>query len=549
MNEPPVQVPFRIPATNLTGSLFIFDGRHTKQIPYSQLIEDIQNARARLEKAGLKPNCCVGIMGENCYEWIVYDLAVMSMGCLLVCFPTDEFSEKNVEDLANNYDLSLLLLTKKMAKNYNLPWIVTINDGSSTVPCIRPVAVDKEDGLLHRVRKTDVCSIIFSSGTSGQLKCLLLSRKGIEVPIDAFANDWKLNQKDGVLVALPLSVFQQRLMVYACLRQDSNILFTDSANLFRSFKILEPSVILGPPALFESIERKFIALPALKRNLMQIASSLFNLIPLKALRQRSRQLLFKKFAKSLGGKVRILLTGSAPSKLSTLRFFKAMGLSLFQAYGLAEVGFIAWNLPARNRFLSVGQPIIPNSVKIADDGEIIVSIETPQAAGYFGMNSEEQERTFLPNGDVATGDVGRFDKNGYLYITGRKKNIILLQSGEKIHPETLEQSLGMPYGVDRIVVIGGGDWSGLAAVVAINPECNSNEESSLRKEIQSSIDVLNLRIKPSSHIVRLFITRIAFVPSTGFVTRNLKVDREAVRRYFEKEFTLTGNQANGRESQ
>src|SRR5579872_2570993 len=256
-------VPFALPRKGLSRGISIFDGRAVTRIAFAQLLNDVCLARSRLERAGLKLGACVGLLGENCYEWIVYDLAVLSLGCIVVSFPIDEFAAKSAEELATAYDLSLLLMTRKAGMRPDLSWAITINEAGSSPAAVRPDA--SKQGLLQRLRGTDACSVIFSSGTSGQLKALLLSRAGVDATIDAFANDWQMTPDDGILVALPLSVFQQRLMVYAALRKDTEILLTDSANLFRSFKVLRPTIVLGPPALFEAIENRFHALPPLRR--------------------------------------------------------------------------------------------------------------------------------------------------------------------------------------------------------------------------------------------------------------------------------------------
>jgi long-chain acyl-CoA synthetase len=534
--------PFTVSSRELTGGICIFDGRTVARIPFLQLHEDILQARRRLEGAGIEQGMCVGIVGENCYEWIVYDLALCSLDVIPVCFPKDEFSARSAEELADEFDLSLLLVTKKGRYRTDLPWIIAMDVPTmNTAAAVRRNAC--EGKLLRRIRGTDVCTVIFSSGTSGQLKTLLLSRAGVDVTIDALANDWELGRADGILVALPLSIFQQRLMVYAALRKDTHILLTDPANLFRGFKALRPTVVLGPPALFETIENRFHSLPPVRRQFARFGSGALAVVPGRRWKQSLRRRLFHSTHEALGGRVRILLTGSAPSKLSTLRFFQSAGLSLFQAYGLAEIGFIAWNRPGRNRFLSVGRPLIPGSVTLAEDGEIIVSVSHPQAIGYLGVDRTEEARTFLPDGGIATGDIGRFDRAGFLYITGRKKSVILLQSGEKISPESLELQLGTPAGVNRVVVIGG-DMAGLGAIVAVDPDCAAEEEARIRSAVWAAIERVNGQVKHSSHIVRFLITRVPFDVGTGLVTRNLKVDRAAVQRRFAAELGEHGLSAN-----
>lgn len=499
------RVPFSIPPERLRSGITLFDGRTTTRVPFAQLREDVLRARERLRGLGLEPGACVGLLGENCYAWVVYDLAVLSLECIVVAFP-EAMGTTSAEALADAHELSLLLVTRGAKREPELAWVIAIDEDAA--PGARVRAPGEERGLRRRLRGTDACTVIFSSGTSGQLKALLLSGAGVDVTIDVLARDWQLGPDDGILVALPLSIFQQRLMVYAALRSDTEILLTDSRNLFRSFKALRPTFVLGPPALFETLENRFHAGPA-------------------DLRAAVRE--------AFGGRVRALLTGSAPSKPSTLALFEAAELPLYQAYGLAEVGFIAWNRPGQDRALSVGRPITPGSVSIADDGEIILRVPHPQALGYFGVDPAEEAQTFLPDGRIATGDLGYIDDDGYLFLTGRKKNLILLQSGEKIHPESLERELATPVGVERVVVIGGGELPWLVAIVAIEPDTSEAEEARIRAELQAAIDALHQRVEGAPRIERFLVTRTAFRPETGLVTRNLKLDRRAIQRHFEPE--------------
>lgn len=531
-------VPFVVPKEKLTGHLHIFDGRKMLKITYAQLIKDVEKVKSEFENLGLKPKDCVGIRGENCYEWIVYDIAVTALGCVLVCFSEDDFDDQEVEKLAAHYELSLLLVTKKYYQEdwQALSWITKINEADASEIHLR--STTEHGALKKKISETDTFSLVFSSGTSGELKCLLLSKKGVQAPINQFANDWELTKGDGVLVALPMSIFQQRLMVYACLRKDANILLTSPIHLFRSIKRLKPSIILGPPALFETVEQRFQGRSSLKRFTTNTLGFLYNLIPFTQLRIKLLNKVYHKFYNALGGNIRVLLTGSAPSKLSTLKFYKSVRLPIYQAYGMAEIGFIAWNLPSSNKMMSVGKPIISNSVKLSKEQEIIVSVEKPQCNGYYGIDQEKQNKIFLSNGDVATGDLGRIDKDGFLFITGRKKNIILLSSGIKVNPETVEKHFEQTEGIDRIVAIGG-DWVvGIALIISIKPDTSTTEEERIKTEIHKLRETYNKNLKSGEQVYHVIFTRVEFTTENGLVTRNLKTDRNATMKYFEKDFTV-----------
>jgi long-chain acyl-CoA synthetase len=524
-------IPFAAPGEELRGKFSIFALRVVRNVPHAALVRDVRQAQQRLARAGVTARDRVGLIGENCYQWIVFDLALQSLDCHPVCFPVDEFATVAWDTLADTYGLSLLLVTKRFSGRARPPWVLAVDEEET-----EPAAVRKtDDGLLARIaRTTDLCTIVFSSGTSGKLKALLLSRSGVDSVVDALVHEWAISPSDGVLVALPLSIFQQRILTYAALRADADVHFTDPANLFHSFKALRPTFVLAPPALFETIENR-LGEDMRASRWRWLASRALGLVPFRTTRERWRQQLFPAMQESFGGRIRALLTGSAPSKVSTLEMFEAAGLPLYQAYGLAEAGFVAWNRPGVNKPMTVGRPVAGASISIADDGEIIVAMRHRQAIGYFEVEPAEEAAVFLPDGRVATGDLGAIDRDGYLSILGRKKNLILRQSGEKISVETIEARLAAVPGVKQAVVIGGSDVAWLAAIVGIDPACEPADEARARRAVDAAIDDHNQSAKANARIDKVLMIRISFSPENGLATRNMKPDRNAIRRRFESE--------------
>jgi len=182
--------------------------------------------------------------------------------------------------------------------------------------------------------------------------------------------------------------------------------------------------------------------------------------------------------------------------------------------------------------MTVGRPVAGTSVTIAADGEILIDMPHRQAIGYFGVDQAEEAAVFLPNGRIATGDLGAFDRDGYLSITGRKKNLILRQSGEKVSVEAVEAKLAAVPGAERAVVIGGGDLPWLGAIVGIDPTCDAAAEARVRHSVEATIEAYNRNAKANARIDRTLVTRVPFTAESGLLTRNLKLDRTAIHRRF-----------------
>lgn len=514
------------------GISYYRQGRSIRKA-YAEVSEDVRVAVGTLRGWGVEPRMRVGLLAENSYQWIVYDLALLELNCLSVSFPPEEFAATSLEDLGEKYALHLLLISKKERRRRltALAWVATIDDEGNRNAHVRRFDERAGDGNRDVFSlDADVLTLAFSSGTSGMLKCLLISRRGTERWLSAFGEHFSFRPDDSMLVVLPLSNYQQRLMVYTAIYYGFNLLLTDPAGLFRALKEMRPTILIGPPMFYEMAENRFHSLPALKRKLISAAGRAIHYGTVEPIRGKLKRKLFAPFYEAFGGNVRLMLTGMAPSRRSTLELFGLIGLPLYQVYGLTETCLIAWNLHGANRIGSVGKPVFANTVTLAADQEIIVEDDTPLSVGYLYCDEEEERRTYCGDKRIATGDIGRFDKDGYLYIVGRKKQTIITQGGYKVQPEVLEQAIERAPEVSRAVVFGGGELSGLVALVSLRQE----DDAEVEKRVQSIVDKLNGEVPTASQIGRVVFTTTQFRADNGFLTRNLKIDRRAVYEAFRK---------------
>jgi long-subunit acyl-CoA synthetase (AMP-forming) len=232
-----------------------------------------------------------------------------------------------------------------------------------------------------------------------------------------------------------------------------------------------------------------------------------------------------------------MLTGSAPVPPRTVRLFQQLGAPLHEVYGSTEIGWICFNLPQRHRIASAGRPVDRISVEIADDGEVIVRTDHPQCLGYIFEGEETQESVFLPEGAVATGDLGRFDRAGFLRLVGRKKNVIVTRSGVKINPEELETAVEKGCRVTKAMVASPGEEGLLTCVVWLD-DWQSAERTA---EVESFVDEAN-RKRGTAHRISEVVFRpdAELTVESGLLTRNFKVDRGAVMRKIFDESTRAG---------
>jgi acyl transferase domain-containing protein/long-subunit acyl-CoA synthetase (AMP-forming) len=494
---------------------------------YPEVFEDVRQTVAQLQNWGIEAGMRVGILATNSYEWVIHDIALIQLKCTSVVFP-DEFGVHTSEELIDKYRLALLLLSRRdnwSATAFRTSTAYLEGENPSAIEIRRPTSASKDEEPIF--------SLTFSSGTAGRIKCLVTNQRGAEETINNFYNLFDFRSEDSFLVFLPLSSFQQRLMVYAGFYFGFNLLVVNPTWALKAFKELKPTLVLAPPLLYESIHTQFKNavrnLGFAKRAMLGALGGVGTVISPPPLRKRLLKICYGKIYESLGGRIRIMWTGMAPIKRSTLDFFANLRLPLFEAYGLTECGAITTNTPSHNRRGSVGRPVVEGTVFLADDGEIMVRQQHLQTTGYLDCDENELAATYVGPNLVATGDIGRFDNDGYLYLIGRKKEIIITTQGFKTHPETLEALIDRCPEIERSVVFGNG-MPYLVALISIQEPRSNRVEAIIKRHIGQ----VNAELTPVGRIAKFVITTDQFTRDNGFLTRNLKLDRRAILRHFEQ---------------
>jgi long-subunit acyl-CoA synthetase (AMP-forming) len=426
------------------------------------------------------------------------------------------------ETLADQYDLRLLITDQETQLAAGKPWVSDLTSlgraGFSPRPSI---------GVDFGVRD-DLFSLSFSSGTSGAVKCLKFSRSGTSGLLLAFGRDFTFLPSDSMIAFLPLSTIQQRWMFYTSIYYGFNLCLCTATRLFDALKSMRPTIVCSAPLLFETVESHYLLLSPYLRVPLSLLTAIVGALP-SWTRKVILKRLYARIYEVFGGRVRFFLVGSAPSRVSTLRFYESIGLPLYEAWGLTEVGFMTWNIPGRSKIGSVGIPVYDDALSIDDDGEIFIKHDKLPCLGYHGVDSEEAKVTFPRPGLMATGDLGYF-KDGFLYISGRKKDLILTRGGVKIQPAELEAQIkANPY-VEQAVVFGGDEMLALRAVISLRGRAADQEES-----IRVAVDQFNRTAGPSRRIEKLVFTDEKFSRDNYLLNRNLKIDRKMVFNKFKNE--------------
>jgi long-subunit acyl-CoA synthetase (AMP-forming) len=442
-------------------------------------------ARARAEtllSAGVLPGHAIGIQARNGIDWVAWDLAALRVGAFLQAYP-DEKEIGDVGELLRENGLALL-----------------ITDGAEHPSALDVAGAGHGKTVAAGARRHDepnLHSLVYSSGTAGKLKGLKISRTGTEYVIDRFIDAFSATADDAHLIFLPLWNYQQRLSVYCCLWLGATFTLAPYQRVFPAVKAERPAFLIGPPVFYDTIAQLH--------------------------RKTGGGESLRDF---LGGRIRFLITGMAPIRRQTLDAFWAAGVPLLEAYGLTETGMIAWNTPDAHQVGSVGRLIDPQAVRFLSDGELLIRRPAPLSLGYFEADAQTADETFRPDGWIATGDYGTLDADGFLTLLGRKKDVLVLGSGRKVHPAAIESVLADVEGVAEVIVVPA--RQGLGAIVT--PAVAGDEE--LRTALRRRIEEVNHKFDPYERIVATVFSDQGLRADPRFMTKNMKLSRPAAAAFF-----------------
>lgn len=523
-----VERPSGVLQHRVEGGVIVIAENSIREHGIRELARDVNTVVEYLGRGGLGEGDRVGMQGPNSYQWLVLDLALISAGCISICVPPEaaEFDSAPVASVIEALRLRAFFRSPAGKNEPSEPGVVDLSRILEATP--PEIRTRERNEPQPSPTSSDVFTVAFSSGSAGRLKRLPISWSNARRHVEAFGKAFGLNRGDRILVVLPFSSFQQRFLVYCALWHGCKIVLSRPENFLTTLQQGKPTVILGPPSFYEIVEQRFNALPAYRRYGMLWLAKATGMVSAKLQRKWGAKI-FGAFHELYGGQARIMLVGSAPVKRSTLDLFDIGGFPLFQCYGMTEAGWIAWNRPGANKVGTVGQAAFPGTVRIADDGEILVSRFWNHCASYEVFEGEAAESgVFLADDTVATGDSGAFDAEGYLTLSGRKKNLIVTRGGLKVSPEEIEEAISALPAVRHAVVFA---HPGMAFLAAAVWTCGANPDD--KRTAVEALKALNATTLRRTPVLGIVFPRVSLSIESGLLTRNLKIDRTAVRSKFE----------------
>jgi long-chain acyl-CoA synthetase len=541
---------------------------------WAELLSQAQRAARGLVALGVQPGEAVCILGFNRPEWLIMDHAAMMVGAATAGIYWTS-APPEVEYIIRHSRCAVLLLedagqlNKVAPVRGQIPTLKTViaMRGAQLLGAMRWkefMTLGDDAGLqtevdrrLRLLRVTDPGSLIYTSGTTGPPKAVILSHDNLAWTAEAVAKAFGFAQDDRLISYLPLAHVAERLgAIHLPARIGYAIYFARSIEaLLEHMKEVRPTVYFGVPRVWEKLRsglsQKLSATSGIKGKLANRATRIARrwheavfesrrpgfLLDLQM--KLARRLVLSKIHRALGlDQARFLISSAAPISIDNLRFFLGLDMIVREVYGQTEAsGPTTVSLPGSTRIGSVGQPLPGIELRIAEDGEVLVK-GLSVFQGYAGQPDATAEA--LQGGWLHTGDLGRIDADGYLYIIGRKKDLIITSGGENISAANLEADLMSVPLIEHAVVVGDGRHF-LSALVTLEPDAAQafalrhglrrdglERNPRLLATLQAEIDNINTRHARVANIRKFAVIAGGFSIARGELTATLKLRRRAV---------------------
>ena len=532
---------------------------------WRKVADDVRRLASVLVQSGVEPGERVLVSAENRPEWAIADLAIMSIGAIVVPAYTTN-TEDDHHYIMDHSGASVAItsggmLATRIALAANrvssLHSLIVMDDGFTPPDGLRPklqfwnaaitgaTALKDLDERIDIQRPDDVCCFIYTSGTGGRPKGVMLTHRSIQANIKAaieLLEEGNVVQNQRFLSLLPLShsyehtagmhlPFQIMAEVWYCESTDqiANNLVEVSPTLMtavpRLYEVLHDRIMRGVRAKGGVSEKLFMA--AVRLGTKRLAGRhllphefILNLIVDRLVRTKVRM--------RLGGQLQYFISGGAALNPEIGQFFMALGINLLQGYGQTESSpLISANRPGRIKIETVGPAVAGVDLRIANDGEILVRGDLLMK-GYW--RDEAATMAAIRDGWLYTGDLGEVDQDGYISITGRKKDIIVNSGGENIAPGRVEALLTIEPEIEQVMVDGDKrPWLSAVIVPSDDLRAIASSPDALYTMIGEAVDRANSRLSQLERVRRYIIADEPFTTENGLMTATLKVRRHVVR--------------------
>jgi long-chain acyl-CoA synthetase len=551
------------------------------RIPGEAFAERVRAVALGLSSLGVRKGDRVALLSENRPDWSVVDLAILSLGAVNVPIYTTQAPEQ-VRFILEDSGARLLFVSGRKVFRHARPGVEPAASLENVIFFDTDAAAEREGSLtlfeveqrgaeldraspeafgrmLNAVAREDLATIIYTSGTTGEPKGVMLTHGAFASNVLTITGSLPIHSTDVALSVLPLSHIFERVVFYVFCWNGVSVAYAPSFDVVGEYlREVRPTIMTAVPRLFEKVFHKIVKKGTSAGGWR---SSLFNwalgvgqryaelvdkgepVPPLLEIQQEvASRLVFSKWREGVGGRLRFFVSGGAPLSPVLSYAFLGAGVKILQGYGMTETCIVSANRPEDNRVGSVGLPFPGVEVKVDGDGEILV--RGPNLMSGYYNHPAETAAVSDEGGWFRTGDVGKMDERGRLYITDRKKELFKLSNGKYVAPQLVESLIKQSQYVSQVVVVGAGrkqpaalivpDWEALASALP-TPQA---EEHTRRVAWSRSPEAVKLVQRDVSELTATLadyerVRRVALLPEDfsidgGELTPTLKVKRRVI---------------------
>ena len=481
-------------------------------------------------------NSKIAIISKNCAHWIITDLAIMMSGNISVPIYAN-VNGKTAKYILEHSESKMIFIGKleesdwDQIENHIPNEIVKVDFGYYDLKCDFTKwdeIIPKYDPIdkIHNINLDDIITIIYTSGTTGIPKGVVLNYKAAATATKNLHLLFPLNENDRFISYLPLSHIAERALVeHGGILSGGKIFFVESLDTFvNNLKDCKPTIFFGVPRIYTKFMTKILSIfPQSAINFIMgtpLLNNIFSFI----------------IRKSLGlNKSRICITGAASIPISTLEWFDRFKIKIYEAYGMSENSACSHgNYPGNIKFGTVGKAMPETDIVITEEGEITMKNDCIMK-GYFKEDKLTNET--IKNGYLHTGDKGIIDKDGYLTITGRIKDIFKTSKGKYVAPNPIELKLSKNSFIEQVCVVGDNLTQPIALVILSEGKKIASE---IKRSFEDLIVSINDQLEHHEKIKKIVVLKDSWSIENNILTPTLKIKRNIVdekyKEFYEKWF-------------
>ncbi len=550
-------------------------GEGWQKVTAHELDQEVRATAKGLIASGIKQGDRVAIMARTRYEWTILDFAIWYAGGVVVPIYETSSAEQVEWILSDSGAVAIIVETPTHKETVSpiLPtavknlWLMTENVLAILANAGASINDDEIDQRRNSLAPSDLATLIYTSGTTGKPKGVQLTHENFIAEcgnVVAGASDLFLKPGGSTLLFLPVAHVFGRMVQIGAIRAGLHMAHCSDpvGRLMPDLASFKPTFVLAVPRIFEKVyngaEAKadaggkgeiFRKAAAVAIAYSQALDTGKISIALRAKHALFDKLVFSKIRHLLGGRVEAAISGGAPLGERLGHFYRGAGVRVLEGYGLTETTAGATlNLTTSHKVGSVGRPIPSTTIKIDDDGEVL--IKGPIVMRGYWQNDAANKEVFTDDGFFRSGDLGRIDSEGFLYIVGRKKELIVTSGGKNVAPAVLEDRLRAHPLISQCMVVGDNkpfiaalvtlDQDALKSWIAANKKDGASvadlvNDPTLNAVIQTAVDEANKAVSRAESIRKFTILPTDFSIAGGQLTAKLSVKRHVVAQQFAKE--------------